>query len=141
MPYDVSSRVQQKRRQIGEEIEQKSEGVIKLENNDFSMDVLNTEWATKVSDLKSDWEKRKTKALGVNKRKVTTSGDHTCPKCGNDHTPGVGHKKCGQGALWYWVDAQTYYCICDRCKELTTITGVCCWSCSTTLNAKVVPIN
>ena len=97
-----------------------------------------------INDLKAGWETQKKRAL-VERRKVITSGNHTCSKCGTSHSSGVCHKSCpkisgGKGTLYYWVDGPTNTCICDKCEQTTTITGVCCYNCSTTLDAKVVPI-
>ena len=61
--------------------------------------------------IKTECEKMKAKSL-IDKRKVMTSGHHKCSNCGKNHCPGVGHKKCGRGAIWYWIDSQTKYCIC-----------------------------
>ena len=48
------------------------------------------------------------------KYQITTSGDHKCPKCGNNHSSGVCHQKCGQGSYWFWVDGPTNFAICSK---------------------------
>jgi len=139
LPYQLRSTVDAKRHELKTQLLRNTQNVVKIPSDYLSIELLTKGWETATNTLKQGWEKRIRDAIGA--RKVTTSGDHKCPKCGNDHSPGVGHKACGKGALWYWVDAQTKYCVCDGCKELSRITSVCCWSCSTTLKAEIVPIS
>jgi len=140
MPYQLRQSVQRRKHELNTELIAKTQNAVKIPNDHLSDDILENAWNVAINTLKKEWEAMKSKAL-VDKRKVITSGNHKCPSCGNDHSPGLGHKKCGEGALWYWVDGQTKTCICDTCKETSVITSVCCWSCSTTLNARIIPIN
>eukprot|EP00484_Ammonia_sp_Unknown_P023785 CAMPEP_0197032984 /NCGR_PEP_ID=MMETSP1384-20130603/11512_1 /TAXON_ID=29189 /ORGANISM="Ammonia sp." /LENGTH=579 /DNA_ID=CAMNT_0042462723 /DNA_START=71 /DNA_END=1810 /DNA_ORIENTATION=- len=142
LPYQLREAVNQKRHELNTELIKNTQNVVKIPADHLSDEVLTKGWEVATNTLKEDWEKRKRAAIGG--RKVTTTGDHKCPNasCGNDHSPGVGHKACGRGALWYWIDTKTKYCVCDGgCGSVSTITSVCCWSCGTTLKAEVVPIN
>mmetsp|Transcript_53578 Transcript_53578/g.48190 ORF Transcript_53578/g.48190 Transcript_53578/m.48190 type:complete len:593 (-) Transcript_53578:29-1807(-) len=144
MPYSLRSSAQEKSRQLKSEVIEKTQNIVTVPSDYLSMDLLTKKWDTKVNDLKSGWEKQKKRAL-VERRKVITSGNHKCPKCGKDHSPGVCHKSCkksagGKGTLYYWVDGPTNTCICDKCEETSRITSVCCYDCSTTLSARIVPI-
>lgn len=144
MPHELRSAVMEKRRVYRNEIIEKTQNELKLDEKYLSMDILETKWTTKVNDLKADWESRKQVALGSYKRKVTTSGNHTCPaqNCGKSHNEGIccSGSNCGQKSLYYWVDGETSTCICDVCKTTTVITGVCCWTCGTRLNVSIKPM-
>eukprot|EP01083_Nonionella_stella_P082416 227465_1 len=140
LPQEHRLAVQTKRRDLRKEITDKTQDIMELEDDYLSLHILYTKWNVVVNALKADWEKRKTCALGANKRKVITTGNHTCGKCGKKHGNGVTDLKC-QDSLYYWVDAQTKYCICDTCHKLWKAGTIVCASCYADLDARVVPIN
>jgi energy-coupling factor transporter ATP-binding protein EcfA2 len=140
-PYTMLAAIEDKKRQLNTELIQNTQNeVIEIEIPEDHLNIdINKKWEVAVHTLQLEWEQMKSAAL-VNKRKVMTTGNHVCPSCGKDHVSGVGHKQCGRNALWYWVDGQTSYCVCDCCKELRPITSVVCWTCSTPLNASIIAI-
>ena len=144
MPYSLKSEAQEKARQLKSEVIEKTQNLVEIPSDYLSMDILNKKWNIAENDLKQGWEKQKRRAL-VERRKVIVSGNLTCTDCNTSHSNCVSHKSCpnssgGKGTLYYWVDGPTNTCVCDKCEQTTTITSVCCYSCSTTLNAQIVSI-
>ena len=106
--------------------------LLRIPENHLKIDI-NKRWESEMNTLKTQWNNLIASAKW--KQKVQTYGESKCGKCGNNHTTNVGHKKCGNNALWYWVDYPSKYAICNGgCGEMQTITGVCCWSCGASLD-------
>eukprot|EP00484_Ammonia_sp_Unknown_P029231 CAMPEP_0197025524 /NCGR_PEP_ID=MMETSP1384-20130603/5829_1 /TAXON_ID=29189 /ORGANISM="Ammonia sp." /LENGTH=563 /DNA_ID=CAMNT_0042454061 /DNA_START=37 /DNA_END=1725 /DNA_ORIENTATION=+ len=98
LPYELQAAVDAKRHELKTKLLENTQHVVKIPAHYLSDKILTTGWKTATNKLKEAWETRKRRAIGD--RKVIASGNLVCPKCGNDHTPGVGHKQCGKGALW-----------------------------------------
>lgn len=138
LPGHLRAAINQKKHELNSELLEKTQNEFTIPDDHLNIDI-NKKWESEMDTLRAQWEAQISNMKW--KRKVTTSGNHKCPNCGNDHTSGVCHKKCGRKALWYWVDGPTNYCMCDGgCNELSQITSVCCWNCGTTLNATIITI-
>eukprot|EP01083_Nonionella_stella_P082417 227466_1 len=142
LPWKVTEDVREKRAELKKEIIEKTQNLVELPKDFLNDDILKSKWDTAVNTKKAQWAVMKTSALGEDKRKVITAGNHTCGKCGKKHGNGVTDLKC-QDSLYYWVDAQTKYCICDTCHKLWKAGTIVCASssCKAPLDVRVIPIN